>query len=563
MSERIGPELENSRIPQEKEVLTKEKTFLENRRQGEYVGLLTNANVNVISSLYPQVIEGIMGVYNFIEKEPTDPASIEGFLNRHLRNLYSTATTLLSNEEVEKIREGIKSGKYSQQYEAYARFRNAASDSSSSASSSRNGRFDSYKRVNNDDDIVYNKRACLSRIRGMQSDLMELYGEVDFKKALLAEMIISAPFIDTVLSGDHTDRDTEQQHEAYIAEAKEFCAALDLDKRILEFVELTENYPVQWTYERPNIGLSDFDKEYLHRIYELSGKILSGESSIDDVYSILSETSINRGRVFSAQIIRINNAGVLEILPEEPEDVSFDDIAGYDSQKNFFLTLLEKTAEGDPMVEDIRIIIAAGKPGLGKSLQIAAFLKGLPENARGFYVKNKDMEVYKALMKIAVLHPNLQIFPVLEDMDAVAGNRLFSPTTSIFLEIESVGSSNIPRNLHLLASTNRPDIIDPAVTRPGRTSKILVYKHPDNEERAAIVRLHAKKYGYEFSVELTEYVERSTNEFTPAELKHIVWSLRFDKISDPTEEDIDKYIKDIKAVREIEIEAERAFGLKK
>lgn len=49
------------------------------------------------------------------------------------------------------------------------------------------------------------------------------------------------------------------------------------------------------------------------------------------------------------------------------------------------------------------------------------------------------------------------------------------------------------KNVFIIAATNRPDMIDPAITRPGRLDKLLYVKLPTKEERFEILRTVSKK----------------------------------------------------------------------
>lgn len=561
MTERHQEETSSLSIGQEKELLTKEKRFFESRLSGNYVGVLTNSRIGIVSGLYPEIIDGMQGLYYYLEKDSTDPMSEEGFMNRHIRNVYSTATTLLSNEEIEKLRKDMSDGKYSDQFAIVRKFKNIAM-ASQSASGRGEKRFDAYKAVSNDTDLVYNKRVCLQRVHGLKNDLQEVYGEVNYGQALLTELLVSAPFIDTVIRRGDLDKDVTERHKAYIDEAAEFTSKLAVDERVQKFEDLTKQYTTSWTYEKTPYKLPDYDKEYIQRAYELAGRVMDGDWSLEDVHGLLSETLLRRGKVFIASLEKHNFVETkLIITPEQPSETGFDDIAGYQDQKEFLQTLLDKTGKQDPIVEDIRMVISAGKPGLGKSLGVKAFLNNLPPNAKGVVLdtenfnRNEEMVEYKFLEQLANLHPDLHIFAVIEDIDALAGNRLQNAATKVFLQIDSVGAEANPRNLHLIATTNRPDVIDSAVTRPGRTAKILVYQPPEPEERKKVAQYHAGRNHYDFSDDLLDNLTKMTDGFTPDEIRYVVWSLRFADVENPSTEDIEKYTKDVEARRKIEIEA--------
>src|SRR4029078_6992056 len=73
----------------------------------------------------------------------------------------------------------------------------------------------------------------------------------------------------------------------------------------------------------------------------------------------------------------------------------------------------------------------------------------------------------------------------------------------------------------LLASTNRPDILDPALLRPGRFDRQIVVDRPDLEGRKAILAVHARGKALAAGVDLT-VIARRTPGFTGADLANLV-----------------------------------------
>ncbi len=569
MAERLagGTEQPLGPIGQEKAALKEEADFFNNRAGGRYVGVLTNLNIDIVSILYPQIIDGMNRLYNFIEKESTDPLSKVGFINRHIRNQF-TLGRLLSNDEIAQMRDDMQQGQYSEQFEIYRRFRTATSlFRGTGGSQDKRKRFEDYRPINDDTDLGVNKRACLARAQGLQSDLKAVYGEVDPRKALLTELFLSAPFLDTVIRGGDIDEEGRQRHEAYLTEATEFARLLDINKRVATFEEATDKYPVRWTYEPSTFDVPDFDRAYVNRVYAFAGEMIDGKSDLDEAYRLLSETILRRGKIFKATTVATPFGESVQIVPDELLPVTFDDIAGYTDQKKFLQMLLAKTATGDPSIDDVRIVISAGKQGLGKSLGVKAFLNQLPENAKGVLlnisaqsVQRGAMREYDALMKLASYHPELHIFALIEDIDALAGDRLQFAGTRKLLEIDSATSDSAPKNFHLIATTNRPDVIDPAVMRPGRTAKILVYESPKRKTRTEIARIHGEKYGFQLPDEFYDMLADQTMGFSPDEVRYILWALDFEDIKEPKAQDVARFVHEIKSRHRIEKEARKLKG---
>src|SRR5947207_7534817 len=101
----------------------------------------------------------------------------------------------------------------------------------------------------------------------------------------------------------------------------------------------------------------------------------------------------------------------------------------------------------------------------------------------------------------------------------------------------------------LIAATNRPDILDPALLRPGRFDRQIAVDRPDMEGRKAILRVHAKGKPFTPDVDL-DSVARRTPGFTGADLANVInesalLTARHDKraiTNDFLEESIDRVI---------------------
>jgi len=72
----------------------------------------------------------------------------------------------------------------------------------------------------------------------------------------------------------------------------------------------------------------------------------------------------------------------------------------------------------------------------------------------------------------------------------------------------------------VLAATNRPDLVDPALLRPGRFDKILLVNAPEEEGRETILKIHTKKMPLAKDVDLNDLAER-TDGFVGADLENL------------------------------------------
>ena len=79
------------------------------------------------------------------------------------------------------------------------------------------------------------------------------------------------------------------------------------------------------------------------------------------------------------------------------------------------------------------------------------------------------------------------------------------------------------RGVVFMAATNRPDLMDPALLRPGRIDKLIRIDAPDKKGRLAIFKVHTKKVNIDNNVLLEELVEK-TNGFTGADIEGLIRS---------------------------------------
>jgi transitional endoplasmic reticulum ATPase len=95
-----------------------------------------------------------------------------------------------------------------------------------------------------------------------------------------------------------------------------------------------------------------------------------------------------------------------------------------------------------------------------------------------------------------------------------AGDRIVN---QILTEIDGVG---VKKNVFVLGATNRPDMLDPAVTRPGRLDQLIYVPLPDHESRMAILKANVRNSPLAKDVSLEDIAER-TDGFSGADLTEV------------------------------------------
>ncbi len=237
------------------------------------------------------------------------------------------------------------------------------------------------------------------------------------------------------------------------------------------------------------------------------------------------------------------------MLTEERKKVTFSDVAGIDEAKEEVLEIIEFLKDprkfqklGGRIPKGVLIV---GPPGTGKTLLAKAIAgeAGVPF----FSISGSDfVEMFvgvgasrvRDLFEQGKKHAPCIIF--IDEIDAVGrlrgaglgGGHDEREQTLNQLLVEMDGFDTT-EGVILIAATNRPDVLDPALLRPGRFDRQVVVNRPDLRGRSEILKVHTKKVPIAANVEL-EKIARGTPGFSGADLENLVneaalWAARQNK----------------------------------
>jgi cell division protease FtsH len=216
--------------------------------------------------------------------------------------------------------------------------------------------------------------------------------------------------------------------------------------------------------------------------------------------------------------------------------VTFADVAGVDEAKEEVRELVDFLREpsrfsaiGGRIPKGVLLI---GPPGTGKTL-LARSIAGEAKVPFLFASGSDFVEMYagvgasrvRKLFKDARRHPSCIIF--IDELDAVGrsrgGNSLSheereQTLNQLLVEMDGFAPN---QGIVVVAATNRPDILDPALLRPGRFDRQVTVGAPDVNGREQILRIHAKKVALEPDVDLRQ-IARGTPGFSGADLANLV-----------------------------------------
>ncbi|NON63592.1 AAA family ATPase, partial [Acidianus sp. RZ1] len=138
-------------------------------------------------------------------------------------------------------------------------------------------------------------------------------------------------------------------------------------------------------------------------------------------------------------------------------------------------------------------------------------------------VGESEKAIREIFRKARMYAPSVIFF---DEIDAIAPMRGISSDTGVTerlvnqLLAEMDGIEKL-ENVVIIAATNRPDILDPALLRPGRFEKLIYVPPPDKPARYEILKVHTKKVVLAEEVNLEEVAER-TDGYTGADLAALV-----------------------------------------
>jgi cell division protease FtsH len=220
----------------------------------------------------------------------------------------------------------------------------------------------------------------------------------------------------------------------------------------------------------------------------------------------------------------------------ETSPITFADVAGVDEAKEEVKEIVDFLREparfaaiGGRIPKGVLLV---GPPGTGKTL-LARSIAGEAQAPFLFASGSDFVEMYagvgasriRKLFKDARRHESCIIF--IDELDAVGrsrgGNSLSheereQTLNQLLVEMDGFAPNH---GIVVIAATNRPDILDPALLRPGRFDRQVTVGSPDVKGREQILKIHARKVALGGEVDLRQ-VARGTPGFSGAELANLV-----------------------------------------
>lgn len=239
---------------------------------------------------------------------------------------------------------------------------------------------------------------------------------------------------------------------------------------------------------------------------------------------------------FKHALAHSNPSSLRETVVEVP-NVSWDDIGGLEGVKRELRELVQYPVEHPELFEKFGMeaskgVLFYGPPGCGKTLLAKAVANECQANfvsVKGpelltMWFGESESNVRDVFDKARSAAPCVLFF---DELDSIAKSRGSSVgdaggagdrvMNQVLTEMDGVGAK---KSVFVIGATNRPDILDPAIMRPGRLDQLIFIPMPDYDSRLSILRATLRKSPVSPSVDLAVLAD-ATDKFTGADLSEI------------------------------------------
>ena len=214
--------------------------------------------------------------------------------------------------------------------------------------------------------------------------------------------------------------------------------------------------------------------------------------------------------------------------------VDYDSVAGLEEQKQSVREAIELPLNSPELFKKVGVeppkgILLVGPPGCGKTLLAkavanhtdATFIRMVGSELAQKYIGEGGRMVRELFSLAKEKSPSI-IF--LDEIDAIGAKRLDGSTSgdrevqrTLMQLLAELDGFDVLEDVKIIAATNRPDILDEALLRPGRFDRVIEIPIPDDVGRKAIVKLHISKMTTK-KLNIKQIVDK-TEGFSGAEIK--------------------------------------------
>ncbi|OHT10542.1 26S protease regulatory subunit 10B A [Tritrichomonas foetus] len=265
---------------------------------------------------------------------------------------------------------------------------------------------------------------------------------------------------------------------------------------------------------------------------------------------------------------------VYHMKTEDPGNIKYADVGGLGDQLNEIREIIELPLVNPGIFTRVGIkapkgALLYGPPGTGKTLIAravahstkAAFLKVVSTSLIASYI-GESARLIREMFQYARLHQPCIIF--IDEIDALGAKRMGDGQSNdremqrtlmeLLAQMDGFASSS---QVKVIMATNRPDVLDPALLRPGRLDRKIEIPLPNEQARLEILKIHSKPLSLDGEIDFDAVVKLSEG-FNGADLRNIcteagLFALReeHDAVSN---DDFIKAVRTIKKTKSLESE---------
>jgi proteasome regulatory subunit len=261
--------------------------------------------------------------------------------------------------------------------------------------------------------------------------------------------------------------------------------------------------------------------------FEKSLKIRVGDSVLCDQKNLNIIKKIDTSKKFNVEKF---------VIIEKPK-ISWDCIGGLETQENEIKEVIELPLKKPELFKKVGItppkgILLYGPPGTGKTL----LAKAVAASTHSTFIEvvgselvqkfiGEGAKLVKEIFELARRKAPAIVF--IDEIDSLAAKRMEVGTSGereanrtfmqLLAEIDGFKSLD---NVKIIGATNRKDILDPAVIRPGRLDRLIHIPNPDKKGREEIFKIHTKKMNLESGLDTDSLIKRM-EDFSGAEIKAV------------------------------------------
>lgn len=257
---------------------------------------------------------------------------------------------------------------------------------------------------------------------------------------------------------------------------------------------------------------------------------------------------------FDKALTEVSPSSLREVIIEVPS-VTWDSIGGLKEIKSQLKESLEWPIIHADLYNKMNIksekgILLYGPPGTGKTMLAKAIANEINMNFISIkgpeliskWVGETEKAIREIFRKARSASPCIIFF---DEIDSIASTRsLSNESNDLFKRIVSQLLTEIDgveetKGIMVLAATNRPDLLDTALIRPGRFDRLIFVGLPDYETRFAIIEVELKNTPTEEGLNVEE-IARKTENFSAAEIVQILQKSKLKALRDYIQNDNDK-----------------------